>query len=204
MNGDCDCPNTMKQAPPECHPKASDLVENGVIDVKVSKGEQCPTAVAKEIGLAVVERCLRIIKKHQPDMLHVFTHAGDIVTEEGDAGIFAKGRGGYFSALSKLARVDHYAQVVVPVITEPGFIAFETEAVATQGLNEHLPFIKDVELMEHDFKEPVMANNALRNGSYFADTKVFIGFGFGLQRSLNEGLIIQNPKGPVSISCLVS
>ena len=99
------------------HLKASDLVKNGVIDVEVSNGEQSPTAIAKEIDLAVVERCLRIIKKHQPDMLHVFTHAGDFVAEGGDSGIFKKGRGGYFSALSKLARVDHYAQVVVPVIT---------------------------------------------------------------------------------------
>ena len=51
--------------------------------------------------------------------------------QEGDAGVFAKGRGGYFSALSKVASVNHYAQVVVSVITEPGFITFETEAVAT-------------------------------------------------------------------------
>ena len=117
LNGDCDCPNTMKLVPPEHHPKASDLVENGVIDVKVMNGEKSPVAIAKEIGTAVVARCIKIIKKHQPDMVHVFTHAGEVVPEEGDRGTFEKGRGGYFSALSKLARVDHYAQVVVPVIT---------------------------------------------------------------------------------------
>jgi len=191
----------MKLAPPEYHdhPKASDLVENGIIDVQVSPGEKSPVAIAKEIGTAVVARCIKIIKKHQPDMVHVFTHAGELVPEEGDAGIFQKGRGGYFSALSKVARVDHYAQVVVPVITAPGLIAFETEAVATQGLNEHLPFIKDVDLSKYDFKEPVMANNALRKGSYFPDTKVFVGFSFGLGRSMTEGLIIQNPKGPVIV-----
>ena len=189
----------LKLTQPEYHPKASDLIENGEIRIKVVNGEKSPVAIGKEIGLAVVERCMKIIKKHQPDLVHVFTHAGEIVPEEGDAGIFQKGRGGYFSALSKVARVDHYAQVVVPVITAPGLIAFETEAVATQGLNEHLPFIKDVDLSKYDFKEPVMANNALRNGSYFADTKVFVGFGFGLGRSMTEGLIIQNPKGPVIV-----
>ena len=107
-------------------PKASDLVEDGVIGVQVSPGEKSPVAIAKEIGQAVVARCIKIIKKHQPDMVHVSTHAGELVPEECDKGIFSKGRGGYFSALSKLARVDHYAQVVVPVITAPGFIAFET------------------------------------------------------------------------------
>ena len=189
----------LKLAPPEYHPKASDLIENGEIRIKVMNGEKSPVAIGKEIGLAVVERCMKIIKKHQPDLVHVFTHAGEGVPEEGDAGIFSKGRGGYFSALSKLARVDHYAQVVVPVITAPGLIAFETEAVATQGLNEHLPFIKDVDLSKYDFKEPVMGNNTLRNGSYFAGTKVFVGFGFGLGRSMAEGLIIQNPKGKVNV-----
>jgi len=74
--------------------QASDLVENGVIDEKVMNGEQSPAAIAKEISLAVVQRALVITKKHQPDLLHVFTHVGDVVEQEGEDGIFKKGRMG--------------------------------------------------------------------------------------------------------------
>ena len=75
----------------------------------------------------------------------------------------------------------------------------ETEAVLTQTLSQSFPYIKTVILADYDFSAPVMANFKLRNGTYGANTQVFISFGFGLKRSIDQQLIIQNLVGPVCI-----
>ena len=73
-----------------------------------------------------------------------------------------------------VSTLDHYGQVVVPIVTEFGFIAFETEAIATKGLVEHLPYIKHVKLDDYDFEHPVIVNKKLRAGTYDSSTQGFL------------------------------
>ena len=74
-----------------------------------------------------------------------------------------------------VSTLDHYGQVVVPIVTEFGFIAFETEAIATKGLIEHLPYTKHAKLDDYDFEHPIIANRKLRADTYNSSIRGFLG-----------------------------
>ena len=181
-------------------PHASELIEGDRITPQVVYGDREVSAIANDICESVSSRVHAIIARHRPDVLHVFTHGGPDAPAESTAGLFHN-RGDYLSALRKTSSIDHYGEVSLPIDTKPGVVAFETESTLTQTFIQSFPYIKTIILAGYDFSAPVMANYKLGNGTYGANTRVFISFGFRLKRSMDQQLIVQNPIyiGPVCI-----
>ena len=188
----------FKLEPAQIIPTASELIKGGRITPQVVYCDREVGAIAIDIGQQVVSRIHALVARHRPDVLHVFTHGGPDAPAESTAGLFHN-RGDYYSALKKTSAIDHYDEVTLPIDTKPGPVAFETEAVLTETCIKSYPYIKTVILSDHDFSVPVMANYKLRNGTYAANTRVFISLGFGLKRSMDRKLIVQNTVGPVCI-----
>ena len=115
---------------------------------------------------------------------------------ESSRGLFHNGNY-YYSALRRHAAVDNYTETIIPVDIPSGTISFEVERSLTSKVNEDYKFIKDVADGEVEW-DTVAANFAEGTGTYSADTHVFVSFGFGLKKCLEDQTITFNPRGPVT------
>ena len=143
----------------------------------------------------------RIVKNH-PDIevVHVFTHGGDQLADECDAGLF-KNRGKYYSPLRKTQRIDNYKKMIIPVDCQRGLISFEAEAIAIEEILKIIPHIKSVDdLTSIGSWDTVMANKSLRIGTHTPATKMVIYLGFGLKDPWAAGTIKVNPHGKVRVN----
>jgi hypothetical protein len=140
---------------------------------------------------------LQIVCRHQPEVLHVFLHAGDDCIGESKVGLFENKRGCY-SPLSKITRDTEYHEHVIRVPSQRGFVAFEVEAVLTEILKKEFRYIKLVNLTV-DKWSTVMVNYKLRTGNYTPLSACYVSFGFGLKTSLLTNQIVQNPIGRVQV-----
>ncbi len=138
---------------------------------------------------------LQIVSRHQPELLHVFLHAGDEIQSESMRGLF-ENNNVYYSPLSKTVSNTVYHEYIIPVPSQRGFVAFETEAVLTEILNKEFKYIKLVNLTV-DKWSTVMANFKKRIGNYTPLSACYVSFGFGLKTSLLTNEIVQNPIGRV-------
>ena len=118
-------------APAQLIPTAASLIEGGKFDTKVNYGDRSTQDVVDDITVSVSARVHVIVARHHPEVVHVFTHGGEDIPRESRAGVFVN-RGKFWSTLRKTSSLDHYLDVVVPIVTKPGIVAFETEAVLTQ------------------------------------------------------------------------
>ena len=96
-------------------------------------------AIGEAVGKFVANKVKEIVKDHPTiDVVHVFTHQGDDPSTECAAGLF-KNRGKYYSPLRKIASVDNYQILIIPVDRQRGFISFEAEAIATEEILKIIP-----------------------------------------------------------------
>ena len=173
-----------------------DIVEDGIIKVTASPGSASVDDRAKDLGAKVWAQVQHIISTLNPDTLHVFTHAGSDPAAESLAGLF-NNRGGYFSALRRTTAIDHFTETVIPVDVPEGEVAFKVEGIVTSAANNVCRFVKDVAAASQDSWGTLATNKNQNVGSHSSGTRLFIGLGFGLRRSISQGLIMFNPIGPV-------
>ena len=93
--------------------------------------------------------------------------------------------------------MDNYTETVIPVEIASGTLSFKVETSLTSKVIEDYKFIKDV--ADGDVAwDTVAVNSAEGTGNYFPDTRVYVSFGFGPKRCLEDQTITSNPRGPVT------
>ena len=153
-------------------------------------------ARAKEISSIVYAQVIEVLRIYAPETVHVFTHSGNDLSKESHRGLFVNSNY-YYSALRRHARTDHYTETIVPIDIPSGTLSFQVETNLTHSVNEDYKFIKDVADGEGEW-DTVTINFAEGIGTHSANTRVYVSFGFGLKRCLEDETITFNPRGPVS------
>ena len=82
----------------EAFPTAFRIDDFDVVDQERSKKD-----IALAIGTSVSQQILQIVGRHQPEVLHVYLHAGSSYIDESKLGLFHN-RGGMYSPLCKTTR----------------------------------------------------------------------------------------------------
>jgi hypothetical protein len=185
----------FKLPPAQMALSPGDLVEGGVIKVTASPGLASIDARAEDLGAKVWLQVQQIIAMVRPDTLHVFTHGGPDAADESSRGLFTN-RNYYYSALRRTASVDHFTETILPVNVAQGELSFLVEGVVTEAANTKLKFVKDVANDDASSWGTLITNQGIRGG-HFPTTRLYIGFGFGLRKSVTDGLIVFNPIGLV-------
>ena len=100
------CPSPNHNPNPYPYPHPYPLLSEAfpqaflIDDFVVVNQERSEEDMAFAIGTSVSTQILQIVSLYAPEVLHVFTHAGDHYYFENRVGLFAN-RGGNYSALSK-------------------------------------------------------------------------------------------------------
>jgi len=186
----------FKLRPAQMALSPGDLVEGGIIKVTASPGLASIDACADDLGAKVWLQVQQIIAMVRPDTLHVFTHGGSDAADESSRGLFTN-RNYYYSALRRTASVDHFTETILPVNVAQGKLSFLVEGVVTEAANTKLKFVKDVATDDASSWGTLITNKGVNIGGHWPTTRLYIGFGFGLRKSVTDGLIVFNPIGPV-------
>ena len=103
----------------------------------------------------------------------------------------------YFSALRRHAAVDNYTETIIPVDIVSGTLSFKVETKLTSKVNNNYKYINDVADGKVEW-DTVAVNFAEGKGTCSSDTHVFVSFGFGLKKCLEDQTITFNPRGRVT------
>ena len=189
-------PTNMLLTPAQRTFTAAELVQGGKFRGRSNADSM--DARATEISSIVYAQVLEVLRLYAPDTVHVFTHAGNDVPTESSRGLYMfVNRNYYYSALRRHAVVDNYTETVIPIDIASGTLSFQVETNLTSKVNKGYKYIKDVANGKVEW-DTVAVNTKEGPGTYSVDTHVFVSFGFGLKKCLEDGTITFNPRGLVT------